>query len=127
MEFFAKFRKDDWTQRLAKARHVLQEYPSRVPVIVDRGTPETPNLKEDHHRYVVPQDHTMGQFLNILRKNLPACTSAQGLMLHTYPQNTCEPLSKTLGQVYSEFQDRDAFLYLTISLENMFGAEETGA
>ena len=58
---------------------ILKKYPDRVPVYVNKK--EGSNVEEiTKHKYLVPKEMTMGNFIYVLRKNINL-NSSQGLVL----------------------------------------------
>ena len=60
-------------QRINESARIKAKYPERVPVIVERAD-GCKNIEEiTKHKYLVPNDLTIGQFAYVIRKknNLP--------------------------------------------------------
>lgn len=106
-------------QRKEEASRVLEKYPGRLPIICERNkqaSKECPDI--DKKKYLVPQDLTMGQFLYVVRKrmNIPAEKA-----IFLFVGNTIAPSTSLISNVYNYHVDKDGFLYITYSYENVFG------
>jgi GABA(A) receptor-associated protein len=108
----------DYDKRLHEATSIIDKYPDRVPIIVEENPSDIDKLQLDKHKYLVPVDLTVGQFVYVIRKRLsldPTCA------LFLFINNNISCTSDTIGSIYDRQKDSDKFLYITISLENTFG------
>jgi len=128
--------KNDFTleQRSAESSRVLEKYPNRIPVIVERDDRSTIS-DIDKKKYLVPGDLTIGQFIYIIRKRVPGdLTIGQFIYiirkriklkpeeaLFVFTNNTLVPTSALLSNIYTSNKDQDKFLYFQYSGENTFG------
>jgi GABA(A) receptor-associated protein len=105
-------------KRKEEAERILQKYPERIPVIVQRsdGNSNIPDI--DKKKYLVPNDLTMGQFIYVIRKRIKLKPEQA---IFTFVNNTMPAATALISQIYKEHKDADFFLYLTISGENVFG------
>ena len=105
-------------KRKGESTRIMQKYPDRVPIICERGgMTDIPLI--DKHKYLVPRDLLVGQFMHVIRKRLKL-DSAKAIFL--FINNRMIPSSSTtLGIIYEEHKDEDEFLYITYSGENAFG------
>ena len=104
-------------KRLAESTRIKQKYPTRVPIIVYNNN--FTDLQElDKHKYLVPNDMTLGQFIYIIRNKLKL-EPEKALFMHV--NNTMPPISILLSNLYKEHCDKDGYLYCTISSESAFG------
>ena len=106
-------------QRKEESNRVLQKYQDRIPIICEKNkkaSKECPDI--DKKKYLVPRDLTMGQFLYVVRKrmNIP---SEKAIFL--FVGNTIAPSTSLISDVYNYHVDKDGFLYITYSYENVFG------
>lgn len=111
--------KDEFTldDRCNEAVKIMEKYPSRIPIIVEKNDKCT-FQDIDKRKYLVPKDLSMHQFTFIIRKRIKLNPSqAIFLMIN----NTLCPSNTTIGEVYDEHHDEDGFLYVTYSSENTFG------
>ena len=113
-----KFKEENtFDQRLADSKRIKLKYPERIPVIVEKN-PNTHIADIDKHKFLVPADITVAQFLWIIRKRIDL-SAEKALFLFigkSMPQS-----SATMGQLYEDFKDDDGFLYAGYSGENSFG------
>jgi len=125
MEFIEKFKTEkDWMEHFSKSQSLRKKYPDRIPVIVDRINTQTPLLK--NHKFLVPTDLTVGQFLNIVRKNMDTLKPEQALFMFFGDANeennkTLAPTGALMSRVYADHQDRSGFLIATVCVESTFG------
>jgi GABA(A) receptor-associated protein len=106
-------------QRLEEASRVLQKYPDKAPIICEKyknASKDCPDI--DKKKYLVPRDLTMGQFLYIVRKRL---NMPPEKAIFLFVGNYVSPSSLSINDVYNAKADKDGFLYVTYSLENVFG------
>ncbi|KAH6561172.1 hypothetical protein BASA50_003836 [Batrachochytrium salamandrivorans] len=108
-------------RRAAEAHRILESFPGRVPLIVERGGSWTtkPIPQMEKKKFLCPSDITVGQFQSVIRKRLEI-HSEQGLFL-TVSNKFLPPSSALLSQIYAEYKDSDGFLYVTYATESVFG------
>ncbi len=111
--------KNDFTleQRSAESSRVLEKYPNRIPVIVERDDRSTIS-DIDKKKYLVPGDLTIGQFIYIIRKRIKLKPEEA---LFVFTNNTLVPTSALLSNIYTSNKDQDNFIYFQYSGENTFG------
>ena len=96
---------------------ILEKYPDRVPVYVNKK--EGSNVEEiKKHKYLVPKDMTMGNFIYVLRKNINL-KSSQALFV--FVDNLIVSNSEMMGEIYNKHKNEDKFLYVIYSSESTFG------
>ena len=108
-----------FTKRLNEANRVLEKYPDRIPIIVERYNRSSNDLPLiDKKKFLVPNDLTVGQFVYVIRKRirLPAEKAIFIMMKNKLP-----PTSMLVSELYQDEKHEDNFLYLTYSSENVFG------
>lgn len=114
------FFKDKFTleQRQQESNRIIQKYPNRIPVIVERaaGCKNIDNI--DKNKFLVPEDLTVGQFQYVIRKRL-SLDAGQALFL--FIDDQLYPVTILLKKVYVENKSDDKFLYITYTGENTFG------
>ncbi|VDP53438.1 unnamed protein product [Schistosoma curassoni] len=129
-------------QRQQDSSKIKAKYPNRVPVVVERHRhSQIPDI--DKHKFLVPDDVTVAQFMWIIRKRIDI-SSEKALFLFVeknMPQTRIfestrtyyslnytvisiyfNHFSATIGQLYHNFHDDDGFLYISYSGENSFGS-----
>jgi GABA(A) receptor-associated protein len=108
---------NSFQDRVKESKRIMEKYPDKIPVICERNFTST-LPKIDKHKYLVPMDLTIGQFIYVIRKRIKI-TPQQAIYLfikgHMPPSN--EPMNMT----YSKFRDEDGFLYISYTNENTFG------
>jgi GABA(A) receptor-associated protein len=113
--------KHDYTfaQRKEESDRVIQKYPERIPIICEKNKQASKGCPDiDKKKYLVPRDLTMGQFLYVVRKrmNIPAEKA-----IFLFVGNMIAPSTSTINNIYNYHADKDGFLYITYSFENVFG------
>lgn len=104
-------------KRHAEATRIRSKYPDRIPVIVEKA-PKTDLTDLDKHKFLVPDNLTVGQFLYVLRKRIKL-TPEQAIFI--FVNNTLPPISSLMSKIYDENKDADGFLYCFLSGESTFG------
>jgi GABA(A) receptor-associated protein len=103
-----------------EALRVLNKYPDRIPVIVNRAanaSEKTPHI--DCQKFLVPDELTMGQFMYVIRKRMQL---APYEAMFLFIDGVIPPTNSLMSTVYEDMKDEDTlFLYVTYSLENTFG------
>jgi len=105
-------------QRREESKAILDKYPRRLPVIVERAANSQHVPAIDKQKFLVPDDITVAQFMWIVRRRI-ALSPEKALFIfvgRVMPQS-----SMSMGELYSQQRDPDGFLYLAYSGENTFG------
>ena len=105
-------------RRKVEASRILKRYPTRIPVICERADTSDIALI-DKHKYLVPVELIMGQFIFVIRRRLKL-DAAKAIFLFVNNQ-IIPPSNASLGELYEEYKSEDGFLYMTYSGENTFG------
>ena len=111
-------KKYTFEKREAEAFRILKRYPTRIPVICERAEPSDIALI-DKHKYLVPVELIMGQFIFVIRRRLKL-DAAKAIFMFVNNQ-IIPPSNASLGELYEEYKSEDGFLYMTYSGENTFG------
>jgi GABA(A) receptor-associated protein len=102
---------------LEEAKRIRSKYPDRIPVIVEKAqNSDIPEI--DKHKYLVPQDLTVGQFVYTIRKRIKLGPE-QAIFI--FVNNTLPPTASLMSQLYKEHKDEDQFIYCLYSGESTFG------
>jgi GABA(A) receptor-associated protein len=109
--------KNNFTQRCGESKKIMNKYPQRVPIIVEKCDKSQIN-DIDKNKYLVPKDLNMNQFIYIIRKRIKLDKS-QSIFLMI--NNTVCPSNTPIGVIYEENKDDDGFLYIKYTSENTFG------
>lgn len=107
----------DFEKRKEESTRIKARHPDRIPVIVEKNI-DSDIESIDKHKYLVPNDLTLGQFIFVIRKRikLPAEKA-----LFVFVNNIFPPQAAFLSSIYDTYKDEDGFLYVTYSGENTFG------
>ena len=105
-------------ERKEESLRIRTKYTDRVPLIVEKSSNCKTINDIDKHKYLVPNDLTVGQFIYVIRKRL---TLPPEMALYLFVAGTIPPTSALIITVYNEMRDEDGFLYLTYGAENCFG------
>lgn len=107
----------DFNIRLNESKRIMNKYPDRIPVIVNKS--DRSNIRDiDKKKYLVPRDMYIGQFTYIIRKNIKLNESEA---LFVTINNSLVPTNSIMSEIYKNHQDKDGFLYVVYSSENTFG------
>ena len=110
--------KYSFEKRLNEATRIINKYPNRIPVIVERDNNEKEIQLINKNKYLVPISLTVGQFVYVIRKRL-VLPPEKAIFL--FINNVLPPTASLLGTIYDEYKDKDHFLYIKYSGENTFG------
>lgn len=107
-------------ERKAESERMVSKYYDRVPIIVEKSLTKNNNLPDiDKHKYLVPKDLTVGQFLHVIRKRIKLdSTTALFIFVNknVIPQSTA-----FISNIYDDYKSEDGFLYINYATENTFG------
>tara|TARA_B100001094_G_scaffold193847_2_gene187718 strand:+ start:1669 stop:2013 length:345 start_codon:yes stop_codon:yes gene_type:complete len=109
--------KNNFDQRYDESNKIMNKYPQRVPIIVEKCNKSTIN-DIDKNKYLVPKDLNMNQFVYIIRKRIKLDKS-QSIFLMV--NNSICPSNTPISVVYDDHKDQDGFLYIKYTSENTFG------
>ncbi|XP_068156246.1 gamma-aminobutyric acid receptor-associated protein [Drosophila tropicalis] len=113
-----QYKKDHtFEKRRNEGDKIRRKYPDRVPVIVEKS-PKTRHAVLDKKKYLVPTDLTVGQFYFLIRKRINLRPDDA---LFFFVNSIIPATSATMGSLYQEHQDKDYFLYIAYSDENVYG------
>lgn len=105
-------------ERCEEAARVKIKYYNRVPVIVEkRDESKLPDLQIS--KFLVERDSTAAHFLYSIRKRLPPIASQETIFF--FVSRNMVVLSARMGDLYNKYKDKDEFLYMSYSEENVFG------
>lgn len=107
-------------KRRKESSRIIEKYPERVPVIVEKSPAEKKIENIDRSKFLVPQSLTFGEFAVIVRKRLRSVQQSQGLYLFV-GHEVLVTSSSMMGEVYEQHRDEDGFLYVVYAAENTFG------
>ena len=109
--------KHSFDERSKESKKIIDKYPNRLPIIVEKDKKsDLPNI--DKHKYLVPNDISVGQFIYIIRKRIKLQPEKA---LYIFVDNILPPTASDISTVYDNHKDEDGFLYFTYAGENTFG------
>lgn len=112
--FKKKFTFED---RLEESKKILNKYPDKIPVIVEKS--ENTDIEDiNKHKFLVPSNLTANQLNYVIRKRIKL-TPEKSMFI--FVGNVLPPTSQTLDTIYNNYKDPDGFLYVTYAGENTFG------
>ncbi len=115
-EFQKKYNED---ARKLECKKIEAKYPGRCPIVCEILKRDASKIELTKHKYLVPNDITIGQFVYVIRKRINL--SPEQAMFLFLENKTLPMVSSTIGKVASESKKEDGFLYLGVGLENTFG------
>jgi GABA(A) receptor-associated protein len=105
-------------KRQKEALRIREKYPDRVPIVLEKSD-SSDVVDIDKHKYLVPEDMTIGQFMYSIRKNMKI-DSSQSIFF--FINNVTIPrMEDNFGIIYEKNKDKDNYLYITFSSEIAFG------
>lgn len=106
-------------ERIEEAKRILEKYPDRVPVIVEKCEDKSDIQPLDKVKYLCPKELSVGQFMYVIRKRLKL-SPEQAIFL--FVNGNVPSVSSSMSTIYEEYKDDDGFLYMTYSGEHVFGS-----
>lgn len=107
-----------YDERFSESQKILQKFPDRIPIIVEKSSYATTMSDIDKNKYLVPDNLTMGQFAFVIRKRVKM-PPEQALFF--FIGQIIPAMNMQLNEIYVKNKDVDGFLYITYSNENTFG------
>lgn len=103
-------------QRQNESSGILKKYPDRIPVIVE--TRKGLGLELDKHKYLVPSDMTIGQFIYVIRKRMSVPAT---MGVYVFFGGQMVQTAGLMSSTYKNVMDEDGFMYGLVATENTFG------
>ena len=103
--------------RLKESIKILEKYPDRIPIIVEKNK----NCKInniDKNKFLVPSNMVLTQFIYTIRKRIKLDSSEA---LFFFINDNVVTNSSTILELYNIHKDKDGFLYIIYNSENTFG------
>ena len=104
--------------RCEESYKVSNKYIDRIPIICEKSSTQTQLPDIDKHKYLVPRDITIGQFIFVIRKRI---NLAPNDALFLFINNSMFSSNITINSIYDANKNEDGFLYVTYSKESTFG------
>ena len=120
MSIWYTFRQDTaFEDRTKESSRLLEKYPERIPVIIERSENSKHLAMIDKNKFLVPTELKISQLLWVIRKRINI-TSVQTVFLLS-ESGKVFPAAEQILSVYENNKDPDGFLYLRYTNENTFG------
>ncbi|OTF80052.1 microtubule-associated proteins 1A/1B light chain-like protein [Euroglyphus maynei] len=114
---------------------IRAKFPNKIPIIVERSQKERYLPRLDKTKFLVPQELSMGRFMTVIRLGMNVEVSElnnnnfnrmnlnarQSLHFMINNQTVVVEMSRTMNEIYKEHKDKDGFLYITYSSQEIFG------
>lgn len=104
-------------KRRQEAEHMLQKYPTKVPVIMESAREKEFSVC-DKHKFMVPRSLPMSHMMSSIRRTQEV-TSKQAIFLLI--NNTVPKMNSSIGEIYDENKADDLLLYIKYMKESTFG------
>jgi len=115
--YITKFKQVPLKTRQADSKRLCNKYKERCCIIVGKiDKSDVPDI--ERHKFLVPNNLTVGQFIYIIRSRIE-CNSSQAIFL--FINGKIPPTSRRLIDICEENKEEDGFLYITYTGENTFG------
>lgn len=105
-------------QRIDEFKRIMRKFNDRIPIICEKNQLDFYCPDIDKHKYLVPQDITIGQFMFVIRKRINLNANDT---LFLFINNSIFSSNVTINSIYDANKNEDGFLYITYSRENTFG------
>ena len=113
-----KKQKPDFNLRKNEATTIMEKYPDRVPVVIEKA-PTSSHQLLDKSKYLIPRDLIATHLIYIIRKRL-TLPDQSALYLFVNGSHLITG-AHTMNYVYNHYMDKDGFLYITYTDEATFG------
>jgi GABA(A) receptor-associated protein len=117
-------REKSFEERYHTTVRILQRYPGRVPIYIEKAKGASGVVDLEKNKYLVPREFTMGQFLFTVRKRLslkPSEAIFVFVVNGANPQGILANTSTFLSELYNNYADEDGMLYMVYNIENTYG------
>jgi hypothetical protein len=112
--FIRAFQDKDFDERKKSSEIIMKKHPESIPIIVDCKS----NIELNKKKYIVPKNLNMSQFMSNIRKKINIDSSQSIFLLCN---NTMISNNQIVINVYNKHHHADGFLYIILTLENVFG------
>ena len=107
-----------YIERKTESSKIIEKYPDRIPIIVEKSIKSTLKDNIDKKKYLVPKTLSFSQFIYIIRKRIKINESEA---LFVFVNNKIAPSNLSIETIYNKSKDEDGFLYVIYTNENTFG------
>ena len=115
MKFKEKY---NFEERIIESNKLKIQYPSKIPIIIEKSIDCTNINDLDKNKYLVPDYLTLAQFIFVIRKRLNLDSHK---VIFFFCDNKLFPVSSTILEIFEKNKDTDGFLYFVYTSENTFG------
>ena len=106
-------------KRLSEFNRIVGKYPDRIPIIIEKSKINSNNIPDlDKHKFLVPADISLGQFMYVLRQRIKLKSK---VAIFLFINDKLISTSSTIGEIYDQNKHIDNFLYIKYAGENTFG------
>ncbi len=111
----SSFKNKSLEERTKFAKSILEKHPGKIPLIIESNKDkELPPI----HKFIIPNDLTVGQVMYMLRKRVKLRESEA---LYLFFHNSLINTNTIMAQVYDEHKEVDGIVYAVYARENTFG------
>lgn len=102
---------------------IKQQYPNKVPVIVEAYQNKGEPLVLGNIKYLINTTDSIHKLLYEVRQKITSLKKDEALFLFCNSEkgSILAPVSSTIGQIYEKYADADGLLYFTVSREQVYG------
>ena len=121
-EFITDFDKIPFPNRYRDGLLIKSIHPDKIPVIIDRGTIDTPKIKKN--KFLINKTTTLGEVSIILKKFLITDKSlgfSENQAIFFFINGSIYNSTKTINEIYETVKPEDLYLRIIYSVENCFG------
>lgn len=112
--FMYTFQNQDFEERKRSSEIIMNKHSESIPIIVDCKS----NIELNKKKYIVPKTLNVGQFISTIRKKINIDSSQSIFLLCN---NTMISNNQMIINIYNKHHHADGFLYIILTLENVFG------
>ena len=106
-------------ERQAGSSRLLQKYPDRIPVIIEKNNNNKKNKLQTlaKNKFLVPKILTIGQFVYVIKQKLKI-QPEEAIFL--FVNNILPKVTDRMIDIYDRYKDKDGYVYITYFNENTF-------
>jgi GABA(A) receptor-associated protein len=106
--------------RIKRSSSLLQKYPDKIPVILEKSTNDKYLPKMNKTKLLVADTMTISAVLKLIKTNLNINESTS-IYIIVPDKNIMLSGAQSITSIYQEYKNKDGFLYLEYCTENVFG------